>query len=162
MIINLKENVKKKKGFTLIELIIVVAIIAILGGLVIPKLMGTQDNAKKKADITNGKVIHDAVATLITEDKITVKDSGDTEFVVDKPATLGSSATPDEKAANAIQTSLSGYLQTIPKPKYNSTTYKQFYVTIDDTTKDITVEVIKAGETSGIQVYPEPASPYAD
>lgn len=161
MIKNLKQNLKKKKGFTLIELIIVVAIIAILGGLVIPKLMGTQDNAKKKADIANGKVIHDAVATLITQDEITLKTGDDTEFVVEKPTALGANPSADEKATNAIQTALSNYLQTIPKPKYNSTTYTQFFVTIDDDDKDITIEVTKADGSDGIQVYPEPEDDYA-
>ena len=42
----LKEN--KKKGFTLVELIVVLVILAILAALLIPALVGYIDRAKEK------------------------------------------------------------------------------------------------------------------
>ncbi len=41
---------KNQKGFTLIELIIVIAILGILAGLAVPSLIGFSDNAKKAKD----------------------------------------------------------------------------------------------------------------
>ena len=61
---------KKKKGFTLIELIIVIAIIAILSAIAIPQFGKIRHNANVKTDIANAKTIYTAVSTLIAEDKI--------------------------------------------------------------------------------------------
>lgn len=55
----------KKKGFTLIELIIVIAIIAILAAVALPKFGAVKKNANIKADIANAKTIHNTVMTLI-------------------------------------------------------------------------------------------------
>ena len=53
---------KRKKGFTLIELIIVIAIIAILAAIAIPNFLAIQRKARVKADIATGKTIYDATA----------------------------------------------------------------------------------------------------
>ncbi|OVE70662.1 pilin [Clostridium diolis] len=55
-------SVKKKKGFTLIELIIVIAIIAILAAIAIPKFGAAKHNADVSADKANAKIIATAVA----------------------------------------------------------------------------------------------------
>jgi type IV pilus assembly protein PilA len=135
---NLMTKVKKKKGFTLIELIIVVAIIAILAALAIPKLMGTQDNAKKKTDIANAKIIHDTTAKLITEGTITdAMITGGTHFQVASAAT---------SAAAGV---LWSELQSKPKATYKS--HKDFYVTIGS---DKSIKVTVDSDT-GDEVYPD-------
>ena len=60
---------KRKKGFTLIELIIVIAIIAILSAIAIPNFLAIQRKARVKADIATGKTIYDATVALIAEGK---------------------------------------------------------------------------------------------
>lgn len=47
------KKLTNKKGFTLMEMIIVVAIIAILAVITIPTLTANTDNAKKSADAAN-------------------------------------------------------------------------------------------------------------
>lgn len=53
---NKRGRIKNQKGFTLIEILVVVAIIALLAGIIVPKLMGRQEEAqrtKAAADIRN-------------------------------------------------------------------------------------------------------------
>lgn len=66
----IKKFDKKKKGFTLIELIIVIAIIAILAAIAIPKFATIRHNANVSTDISNAKNIHSIVAQGIANEKI--------------------------------------------------------------------------------------------
>lgn len=66
----------KKKGFTLIELIIVIAIIAILAAIAIPNFLAIQRKAKVNADIATAKELYNATAALVAEGSISLpKDS---------------------------------------------------------------------------------------
>ena len=51
---------KSNKGITLIELIIVLAIIAILGAIVVPNFLGITDRARARSDIQSTIVIRNA------------------------------------------------------------------------------------------------------
>lgn len=58
---------KKKKGFTLIELIIVIAIIGVLAVVAIPKFGNASKNAKTNAELANAKNIANAATMAIAE-----------------------------------------------------------------------------------------------
>ena len=70
----IKEN---KKGFTLVELIVVLVILAILAALLVPALTGYIDRAKKKSIIAETRQCVMAAQTLIDE-KYAKQDVGTT------------------------------------------------------------------------------------
>jgi len=52
---NIKRNNKKKKGFTLVELIVVLVILAILAAILIPALLGYIDRARSRKELLRAK-----------------------------------------------------------------------------------------------------------
>ncbi len=53
-------KMKNKKGFTLVELIIVLAVLGIIAAIAVPKFMGVQSQAKVDADKATAEVIQNA------------------------------------------------------------------------------------------------------
>ena len=64
-------NKKKKKGFTLIELIVVIAILGILAAVLIPRFTGFQDRATRTQVVTDAKQIATALESLMAEGPVT-------------------------------------------------------------------------------------------
>ena len=54
--------IMNKKGFTLVELIVVVAIIAILAAIAVPNFMGLIDKAEETVDEANAKIATQALS----------------------------------------------------------------------------------------------------
>jgi len=50
-------NLKNKKGFTLIELIVVLAVLAIIMAIAVPRFLGVQKGAELDADYSTGALI---------------------------------------------------------------------------------------------------------
>lgn len=160
----MKENLlkKKKKGFTLIELIVVIAIIAIIALIAIPKVMGYQDDAKKKADIANAKTIANITATEITNGHISTPTTSSYSFEVKSGNTqITVPATDGNGAAYYVEKAL----QTIPTLQYKDSNGKHLWVEIDtngsvtvsDTTSTTTNNVTTTSKGTN-QIFPIPTS----
>lgn len=63
-------SVNKKSGFTLVELIVVIAIISILAAVIIPHFIGFQEKAKSTQATVDAKQVAMAADGLIIENEI--------------------------------------------------------------------------------------------
>lgn len=70
----------KKKGFSLIELIIVLAVMAIIALIAIPNFTAVRNNSKNKADTQSCEVIKRAVLMLVADDSVNVTKETDITF----------------------------------------------------------------------------------
>ena len=135
----LKNLKKKKKGFTLIELIIVIAIIAILAAVAIPKFGQVKKDANIKSDIANAKTIANAATSLMAEGSLATDTTG---TKVEKAASGATTFTNGNKIAD--------YLQNVPDSESVS---GGFYILID---ADGNVTVKAGNATTGTIYFPAP------
>lgn len=63
----MKKMKNDNKGFTLVELIVVLVILAILAAILVPALLGYIDEAKNKQIVLNGKSVYTAAQAVASE-----------------------------------------------------------------------------------------------
>ena len=132
---------KKNKGFSLVELIIVIAIMAILAGALAPALIKYINKSRRSADISNADTIRTACQTAMSdEDAMVAIGTGVT----------GASVSDLKSSYGAFSTEISSILG-------NSTITSKYFDKGNEFTVDINVAgntvIVKAGSQ---QVSPQP------
>ena len=142
---------KTNKGFSMVELIIVIAIMAILAGALAPALIKYINKSRISTDIQTGQTIATAIQTALSNEKAfdaapTVSAPTDcatalmsaSDFTTEYLSALGSGVSPSGKAK---------------KDLLGTTMDQKFYVELNPVTNVIKVY---AGATDALhQVYPE-------
>ena len=73
---------KSKKGFTLIEMIIVIAIIAVLLLIMVPTMNGFVKTAQNEKDLANARSLYTAAKAQYTAASVNLKDSTGTAYTL--------------------------------------------------------------------------------
>lgn len=130
-----------KKGFTLIEMLVVIAIIAVLVAIIIPTVTSATDKA---AAATNAANLRSAKAEITTA--LLASDSSKYTFTTDESAktiTVSLTDTSKNLASDVITAKKCGAV----------TTNAAFSVSVDYTTKAVTVAFVEGGVTYDINSF---------
>lgn len=120
--IRIIKNKNKKKGFTLIELIIVLAVMAVIATIAVPNVTALRDNSKKKADNQSCEAIKRTVLSLVADE--TIKSRTTITVIPNSTTDTVSGLTGDEKIA--LQDALKG----IKAPQSPDATDGEYTITI--------------------------------
>lgn len=65
---------KNEKGFTLVELIVVMAVLAVISAIAVPRFLGVQEDAKLEADYATAAMLGKAAELYLVNDDNTTTD----------------------------------------------------------------------------------------
>lgn len=60
-------NIRNKKGFTIIEIMVVIAIIGILAAVLVPQFAGVKEKARDTGVLTNARIVEAYVSSIIDD-----------------------------------------------------------------------------------------------
>ena len=101
-----KENNNNNKGFSLVELIVVIAIMAVLMVVLAPALLRYVEKARVQTDETTASDVLNAVETALSDDEVYQKVAGTDTITVDYMGTTGVISTGSADLLNELDSTL--------------------------------------------------------
>lgn len=150
---------KEQKGFTLVEMIVVLVIIAILAAITIPALIKYIDKAREKQVVINARTAYLAAETAVSEAYAakampTLDASNKITFGSTNTSSDGSATQEFQKNANDL-TGVNGTYSCVLTMSGNRITNIQY---IEDNKKQATMDVANGGSWI-VSDYTPPAGP---
>jgi type IV pilus assembly protein PilA len=149
----MKKMLKNKKGFSLVELVIVIAIMGVLAAVAISMFTGMIQRSRRRADDVRAQQIQKAVVTYIAEtgdgdlNEIGITDGGATEDLLTALQDSHSIKLPGSSAPETF----GPYLENIKNEKKGENYFPQqdgstgWDVTVNSETGDVQVELLTSG-----------------
>lgn len=128
MIFMKKMSQKNNKGFSLVELIVVVAIMAVLMGILVPTLVKNVEKSKKQKDASAIEEIRSTMVTTLADPTYSDIEAtivyDDTTIDIDDPGTTGSITAESPITDDEVKTFLTAVSADVKDWKFTSKAYK--------------------------------------
>lgn len=132
-----------KKGFTLVEVIVVLVILAILAAIMIPSMVQWIDKANHKSALVEGRTILLAAQTIVSESYGTA-------------TPIASEMSPEQATATLELAAIGGSFSTKPLVSDGAVTYFKFVTASNKTVTYSSMEAEKFTVTAAEEVTVEP------
>lgn len=141
---------KNNKGFSLVELIIVIAIMAILAGALAPALIKYIAKSRRSTDVSNAQTIATAVTNALSvEAAYDAAEAGDYTLSTTKPVAVNAVNGTGAAFTSEVVSQLGSAAY---KPKYDKDQSFMFTLSSDKSTFTVTVD--------GSELYPDVCAEY--
>lgn len=141
------------KGFSFVELIIAIAILAIMAGVLAPQLIKYIDSSRKSTDVQNAQAIATAVNIALADEDAynAAKNTAGTSGYYEVKKLTSSTDLFAKEVVDILGSKL-------PEPKYNSGTYKGFVIVLELSGSSLSFYIYPYDESN----VPDPATDTAN
>ena len=164
----MKKMKMNNKGFSLVELIIVIAIMAILAGALAPALISYVAKSRRSSDVSNAQTVASAIQAAVSDESgmDALENTANTHYatVTKQPLQLSTLSGKTDDFATIVNGNLQGGISAFSKLKSTKTSKKAstttlqnvsinqtngFYISVDPATSTIKVYIKTSGTVSG-------------